>query len=113
MKLELNEKYLITTDGWFYAPNGEMHNAVFGTVRAISNDQETLGIKTNRGSTNWYVVIGSMIIAGCQMHYAVKCDNVNYEPPTREMEHDGKLNTCPQSSTRIYNADDPNPLRKA
>ena len=38
-----------------------------------------LGLKTNRNSTNWYAKVGieetHVIVAGCQIHYAVKCDN--------------------------------------
>lgn len=26
-----------------------------------------------RPSTNWFVKCGNMIIAGCQIHYAIKC----------------------------------------
>lgn len=37
-----------------------------------------LGIKTNMKSTNWFAKVGCedkhVIIAGCQIHYAVKTD---------------------------------------
>ena len=55
MKPELNKKYLITTDKWFMAPDGESYMAVFGTVTAILTDKETLGVDTNRHSSNWIV----------------------------------------------------------
>jgi hypothetical protein len=73
--IEAGEKYLITTDHWFYAPDGKKYRAVWGTAR-IESDEE-LGIKTNRNSTNWYVVVGMdkpFVIAGCQVHYAMRCD---------------------------------------
>jgi len=105
MRPEINKKYLITTDAWFYAPDGEMYRAVFGTVSAIMSDADTLGIKTNARSTNWYAVIGNMIVAGCQIHYAIQTDTVSTKPPTREMEHEGRLCTAPQPNTRIYMAD--------
>ena len=105
MKPIINKKYLITTDSWFFAPDGESYRAVFGTVKEILSDEETLGVKTNRSSTNWYVSIGNMLIAGCQIHYAVQSDEVSFSVSTREIEHDGKLTFAPESKTRIYNAD--------
>lgn len=69
--LVIGEKVLVTTDNWFFAPNGEQYRAVWGTVKAILDDQSTLGVKTNARSTNWYAEIGNMTIAGCQIHYAV------------------------------------------
>jgi hypothetical protein len=105
MEIELNEKYLITTDRWFVAPDGDQYRAVHGTVTKIANDNETLGIKTNRGSTNWFVVIGGMVIAGCQIHYAIKTDECSFIPPSREIEHDGKLRHERTYSSRIYDAD--------
>ena len=80
-KMNMKGKYLITTDAWFYAPNGKLYRAVWGEVNVIGD--EMLGIKTNRNSTNWFVKVGSdnnhIIIAGCQIHYAVRCEN---EPDT-------------------------------
>ncbi len=72
-------KYLITADSWFYAPNGQQYKAVWGNVEILSDT--ILGVKTNARSSNWYAKIGSeenhVIIAGCQIHYAIKC---NKEP---------------------------------
>jgi len=103
--INVGDKVLVTTDAWFLAPDGESYRAVFGTVNAILKDEDTLGIKTNSKSTNWYASVGNMLIAGCQIHYAIKTDSVSFDAPTREMEHEGKLFTDKQSTTRIYNAD--------
>jgi len=69
-------KMLITTDDWFYAPDGLKYKSVWGEVVIL--EDTLLGIKTNRNSTNWYAQVGSedrgMIVAGCQIHYAVKCN---------------------------------------
>lgn len=82
----MKEKYLITTDNWFYAPDGKQYNAVWGEV-SILDDNMTLGIKTNARSTNWYAKIGPddnhVIVAGCQIHYAVRCDS---KPNTANIE---------------------------
>ena len=43
-------------------------------------------IKTNVKSTNWYVLIGNMIIAGCQIHYAIQTDAVSFEPALSEID---------------------------
>jgi len=68
-------KYLITTDSWFVAPDGLQYRAVYGECKCF-NDKDTLGISTNARSANWYVRVGSdeshIIIAGCQIHYAIK-----------------------------------------
>jgi hypothetical protein len=90
MEKTIKGKYLITADGWFYAPDGRMYRSAWGEVQIISDD--FLGIKTNRGSTNWYAQIGSdkkhIIIAGCQIHYAVKCE----EKPNSERCSDWNTN---------------------
>lgn len=69
-------KYLITTDAWFFAPDGKQYRAVWGNVEII--EDTFLGLKTNKNSTNWYAKVGSennhIIIAGCQIHYAIRCE---------------------------------------
>lgn len=99
-------KYLISTDNWFFAPDGENYRAAFGTVHAVVDAEAALGIKTNRNSTNWYVAIGDMIIAGCQIHYAMRAVNFNHSPSDRaEVDHDGERRIVSNAVTRIYDAD--------
>ncbi len=106
--LEIGKKYLITTDNWFIAPNGRQYRSVFGTVKGINDADSTLGLKTNRNSTNWYVIIGGMVIAGCQIHYLVETESI--VPEGQEIVdfefHEGEVrfNTAP---SRIYRADEP------
>lgn len=68
--------YLITTDNWFVAPDGKQYRSVWGFVEIIQDS--FLGVKTNAHSSNWFAKIGTenkhVIVAGCQIHYAVKCD---------------------------------------
>lgn len=68
---------LITTNHWFFAPDGKSYRAVWGNVEFMK-DSETLGIQTNDRSTNWYAVVGDgkrgVIVAGCQIHYACICE---------------------------------------
>lgn len=75
----MNGNYLITTDAWFYAPDGRQYRAVWGNVTIT--DDSVLGIKTNARSSNWFAKVGSeenhVIVAGCQIHYAIKCDKPN------------------------------------
>ena len=75
--IEIGKKALITCDSWFFAPDGVSYRAVFGTVHAVKTAEETLGVKTNAKSTNWYVEIGNMVLSGCQIHFAVRTDNYN------------------------------------
>lgn len=105
MKPEIGKKYIITTSEWFFAPDGNSYKAVFGTINGIMNDQETLGIKTNRNSSNWYLSIGNMIIGGCQIHYAVKTDECSNFPPKRSIETNGELNHRNENISLIYFSD--------
>ncbi len=69
-------KYLITTDNWFFAPDGKQYRGVYGEVEIVSD--AILGIKTNVRSSNWFAKVGTeenhVIVAGCQIHYAVRCE---------------------------------------
>lgn len=83
-------KYLINTDEWFVAPNGNSYKAAWGNVEII--EDTSLGLKTNRNSTNWYAKVGSddnhIIIAGCQIHYAVRCENKPNTEPSEDWQAD-------------------------
>lgn len=73
----MNGLYLITTNDWFYAPDGRQYRGVWGNVTIL---QDTfLGVKTNARSANWFAKVGSdedhVIVAGCQIHYATFCPN--------------------------------------
>lgn len=86
-------KYLITTDGWFFAPDGKLYRAVWGNAEVMQDD--ILGVKTNRNSTNWFLKIGSeanhIIVAGCQIHYAVRCEARPNDGPREDwVHHEGK-----------------------
>ena len=106
MKLEKG-KYLITTDNWFYAPDGQSYKAVWGEVRIL--EDTVLGIKTNRNSSNWYAYVGSdekgMVVAGCQIHYAVKSANKpSQDSFISEGYHEGQA-VHSKVQTRIYIAE--------
>lgn len=103
--MNIGDKYLLTTDCFFFAPDGEQYRAVFGTVHAVIDAKAALGIETNRNSTNWYVAIGDAVVAGCQIHYAVRTDSVSFEAPSIELNHEGKQFVDRAAMTRIYNAD--------
>jgi hypothetical protein len=105
MNIEVGSKSLITTNNWFFAPDGRTYRAVFGTVKAIRSSEETLGVKTNAKSTNWYVEIGEMTLAGCQIFYAVKAGNCNtgYAKDYKVDDHGNVLEF--ERPSDIYNAD--------
>lgn len=77
---KLESKYLVTTDSWFYAPDGRTYRAVWGDLEILPDS--VLGVKTNKNSSNWYAKVGSeknhVVIAGCQVHYAVSCPKKPY-----------------------------------
>ncbi|MBW2961281.1 hypothetical protein [Mesonia aestuariivivens] len=85
-------KYLITTDGWFLAPDGQEYRAVWGEVEILEDN--VLGLKTNRNSTNWYAKVGSqqthVIVAGCQIHYAVKSEKKPSAEKSKMTNGEGK-----------------------
>lgn len=78
MNIEIGDKALITTEAWFYAPDGRQYKALHGTVKALRSSDDTLGIRTNARSTNWYIEVGNMTIAGCQVNYLTKTDSCNF-----------------------------------
>jgi hypothetical protein len=73
----INKKVLVTTQQWFYAPNGIQYRGVHGTLKAVHEVSKTLGFVPNRAHANWFIEIGSMIIMGCQVMYIVQCDQVH------------------------------------
>lgn len=82
-------KYLITTNCWFYAPDGAKYKAVWGDVEIV--EDAVLGVKTNRNSSNWFVKVGKkdshVLISGCQIHYAVKCKTKPHDGDVIEMQY--------------------------
>jgi hypothetical protein len=74
MEIKEGEYYLVNTDGWWYAPDGIQYKAIWGKASIIKTE-EALGFTPIRPSTNWFICIGNMIIAGCQIHYLMKCPN--------------------------------------
>lgn len=104
MNIEVGKKALITADQWFVAPDGKQYRAVFGTVRAVLSSEATLGVKTNARSTNWYVEIGCMTLAGCQIHYAIRADQCNLGPANDYVIRDEGLVEYVKPSS-IFDAD--------
>lgn len=102
----VGQKVLVTTDAWFTAPDGCSYKAVCGKLVCVESDKEVLGLKTNAHSTNWYIQVGRMLVAGCQIHYVINCEgvDVNFNRSKSEVTHEGVNKPITQDS-RIYNAD--------
>lgn len=100
----VGKKVLVTTDHWFFAPDGRQYRAAWGTVVGIETDEKTLGIRTNARSTNWYLQIGGLVIAGCQIHYAVACETCETGSVVDWKEVDGTVTKFIRPSS-VYNAD--------
>lgn len=105
MNIKIGDKVLVTTDEWFTAPDGRVYKCVFGTVKGLNNAKTTLGITVNARSSDWYLHIGNMVIAGCQIHYAIKTDKCNFERIKFKDSVEGKVYK-EDWPTRIYNADE-------
>lgn len=106
MNINVGDKALITTNDWFYAPDGRSYKAVHGTVKAVHTSEETLGVKTNARSTNWYVEIGNMTIAGCQVFYLVKTDKVDFGYADDYQKNEAGEFVESKRPSNIYNADE-------
>ena len=78
--IQVGQRALVTTDAWFYGPDGRQYRAVYGTIKAVLTAEESLGVRPNGRSTNWYLEIGRMILAGCQVHYVLQCDECDDAP---------------------------------
>ena len=100
----MDGNYLVTTDAWFYAPDGKKYRSVWGAISVLTDD--VLGIKTNRISTNWFAKVGCedkhIIIAGCQIHYAVKCDLKPHSGDVEEDSYSEKGSTTLTRQSEIY-----------
>lgn len=101
--LEIGKKALVTCDNWFLAPDGRQYRGIFGTVKGVFTAEDTLGVRPNGKSTNWYAEIGNMLVAGCQIHYAIRTDDCNTGNVDEWKEIEGKL---VNRATHIYYADD-------
>lgn len=101
--MKIGDMALVTTNGWFYAPDGRTYRAVFGKIKAIHSSEEQLGVKRGPRDVSWYMEIGDMVIAGCQILYAVNCTcvqtgSVHEKRPDKEQVtvRDGEIYVCPQ-----------------
>lgn len=98
-------KYLITTDSYFIAPDGKQYKAAWGEVQIL--EDSVLGVKTNRNASNWYAKVGCesnhIIIAGCQIHYAVKCENMPHTGVSEDWTFDAPSGLkVVETPTKIY-----------
>lgn len=64
---------LITTNEWFFAPDGQSYKAAWGKAE-IFKSEDLLGVKPHNYA-NWFALVdGVFLIAGCQIHYVVRCE---------------------------------------
>ena len=99
--LQNDKYYLITTTEWFLAPDGEQYRAVWGKCKLLTTE-DIFSFKPSRPSTNWFANVGnddkSMIVAGCQIHYAIRCD----ERPLEKLPKIGKETNQKEVDNKIY-----------
>lgn len=73
MKDYIGQKVLVTTEGWFYGTDGKLYRGAWGTLKAIHEAKDALGILPNRPNVNWFIEIGDMTVMGCQIMFVIKC----------------------------------------
>ena len=103
----LNKKVLITTSGWFFAPDGRQYRAIYGTLKSITDAKDLIGFTPSRSHANWVFQVGTASIMGCQVMYVLECDKPPTFQPITERTFSSEHN-CSVSNTRdnhIYNAD--------
>lgn len=76
--VENGQKYLVTLDNWFVAPDGQQYRAAWGRC-CLRTTKDVFEFTPSRPSTNWFLIIGSegkeVIVAGCQIHFCVRCED--------------------------------------
>lgn len=102
----INKKVLITTQGWFIAPDGIEYRACWGTLKSVNEAGKTLGFIPNRSHANWFIQIGNMIIMGCQVMYVIECnEKPNFDKAKSWVHTAEKGVTEYDHPTKIYMAE--------
>lgn len=94
----INQKVLITTSNWFYAPDGRQYRGVWGELKAIHEAGKALGFIPNRAHANWFLEVGDMIIMGCQVMYIVQCNQYTDGDVEDWTHKEGKLDVHPPNN---------------
>ena len=111
MKNLIGKQVLVTTAAWFFAPDGKEYRAAWGLLHSLNTTEETLGFKPNARHTNWFIQVGNLTIAGCQVQYLVQTNEVNIgtvKDFTQERTHECLGDFSAEEFTRpskIYHAE--------
>jgi hypothetical protein len=82
MKASIGKKVLVTSSSWFLAPDGKQYKGAFGVLKSINTSESTLGFTPNRTHTNWFLQVGNLSIAGCQVLQIIETETCNTEEVT-------------------------------
>lgn len=104
MKNFIGKKVLATSTSWFFAPDGKSYKAVYGTLHGILSTEDELGFRPNFKHTNWFVNIGKIVIAGCEILHVIQSNNCNTSDTTEFNTEGGKCTVYNRPSI-IYDAD--------
>jgi hypothetical protein len=101
------KKYLVTTDNWFIAPDGNQYRCAWGTCN-LKTTQEIFNFTPLKPSTNWFMEVGGngkkIIIGGCQIHFVIECENLP-EDEFKNVSYIDKDTGVSQKMSRIYIAE--------
>lgn len=63
---------LVTTDEWFFAPDGQEYRGAFGPCHIVKAE-DLMGFRP-KNSADWFLQVGygdkAVLLAGCRVHYA-------------------------------------------
>lgn len=94
-------KYLITTERWFVAPDGNQYTAVWGDCEVFTT-KDSMGFNPTR-STNWFLKVrnggAGFLIAGCQINYAIECPE---KPKIKNHTYTDKETGAEMNANNIY-----------
>lgn len=86
---KLEGTYLVTSNKWFVTPDGTEKRAVWGEVEIVK--YKDYGITPAEGHAEYMLKVGTeenhVFIAGCHVHYLVKCKRPIDESSFKIIEH--------------------------
>lgn len=94
----IDKKVLVTTQNWFYAPDGKQYRGVWGTLKAVHEAGKMLGFIPNRAHANWFIQVGALTVMGCQVMYVLDCPE---KPP------DGDVTDFTMEAGKVISYDRP------
>ena len=85
----MSGNYLITTDGWFFAPDGKQYRAAWGKIKEVKSHT---GDHIQVGSESKHVIISASLV-----NYSVRCE----DEPNVDWSEDWQADA--QNGAKVFN----------